>query len=133
MHPMLATVAIAAVVVSAIVIIPPAFARSNTGGGGQVSGPNSGGSRQPSYSPTRVPNANVSGAHYLNGTGSARLPSNSGGRDGWHNSGTPAGWTGHGEKRGWDGGNMPPGLSRRNHDREWGQFHPGQPERRWGW
>ena len=133
MRLILATAAIASAVVSAIVIASPAFARSNTGGGGQVSGPNYGGPRQPRYSSTRAPNANVSGAHYLNGAGSARHPSNFGGREGWHNGGAPPGWTGHGEKRGWDGGTMPPGLSRHNHDREWGQFHSGQLEWRWGW
>ena len=142
MRTIIVTAAIAAVVVSAIVITPPAF--SNTGGGGQVSGS---GPRQPSYSSNRAPNANVSGAHYLNGAGSARQPSNSGGREGWHNGGAPPGWTGHGEMRGWDGGKMPPGLSRRDHDRDWrdrkfdrgeessdrdrGQFHTGQLERRW--
>ena len=116
MRPILATAAIAAAVVSAIAITPPAFARSNTGSGGHASAANSGGPRQPSYSSNRAPNANVSGAHYLNGAGAARQPSNSGGREGWHNGGTPPGWTGHGEKRGWDGGKMPPGLSHRDRD-----------------
>jgi hypothetical protein len=116
MRPILATTAIAATVVSAISITPPAFARSNTGGGGYVSGPSSGGPRQPNYNSTRAPNPNISGAHYLNGSGSARQFSSSGGREGWHSSGTPPGWTGHGEKRGWDGGRMPPGLS--HHDRD---------------
>ena len=116
MRPILATAAIAAAVVSAIAITPPAFARSNTGGGGQVSGPSSGGLRQPSYSSTRAPNANVSGAHYLNRAGSAHQFSSSGGREGWHSGSTPPGWTGHGEKRGWDGGKMPPGLSHRDRD-----------------
>ena len=149
MRPILATAAIAAAVVSAIAITPPAFARSNTGGGGQVSGPSSGGLRQPSYSSTRAPNANVSGAHYLNRAGSAHQFSSSGGGQGWHRGDTPPGWTAHGEKRGWDGGKMPPGLSRREHDRDWHdrkfdrsdergdrerrQFHTGQLDRRWGW
>ena len=149
MRPILATAAIAAAVVSAIAITPPAFARSNTGGGGQVSGPSSGGLRQPSYSSTRAPNANVSGAHYLNRAGSAHQFSSSGGREGWHSGSTPPGWTGHGGKRGWEGGKMPPGLSHRDRDPQWrdrkfdrgyergdrehAQLHTGQLERRWGW
>jgi hypothetical protein len=149
MRPILATAAIAAAVVSLIVITPPAFAGSNTGGGGHVSGPSSGGPRQPSYSSTRAPNANGSGVHYLNRDGSARQVSSSGGREGWHSGSTPPGWTGHGGKRGWEGGKMPPGLSHRDRDPQWrdrkfdrgyergdrehAQLHTGQLERRWGW
>ena len=112
----LAAAAIAAAVVSVMAIIPPAFAGSGPVGGGHVSGPNSGTPRQPSYTSTRAPNANVSGAHYLNRAGSAHQFSSSGGREGWHSGSTPPGWTGHGEKRGWDGGKMPPGLSHRDRD-----------------
>ena len=121
-----------------------------------MSGPNSGGQRQPNFSSTRAPNANVSGAQHVSGTGSARQLTSSGGREGWHRSDTPPGWTGHGEKRGWDGGKMPPGLSRHHgdhdndhdyHHNQWShgswrderdgrerwQFHTGQLERRSGW
>jgi hypothetical protein len=142
MRPILATAAVAAAVVSAIAITPPAFARINTGGGAHLSGPNSGGPRQPSYTSTRAPNANVPGAHHLNGAGSAQQFSSSGVREGSHNGSTPPGWTGHGEKRGWDGGKTPPGLSHRDGDPEWrdrkfdrgdergdrerAQFHTGQ-------
>ena len=149
MRPILATAAIAAAVVSAIAITPPAFARSNTGGGGQVSGPSSGGLRPPSYSPTRAANTNFSGAQHPGGEGAARQFSGSGGKEGWHSGSTPPGWAGHGEKRGWDGGKMPPGLSHRDRDPQWrdgkfdrgdqrgdrerAQFHTGQLERRWGW
>jgi transcription elongation factor len=80
MRPILATAAIATAIVSVLAITPPAFARSDTGGAGLVSGTNSSGSRQPSYSPSRAANVNSSGAHYLNGTGSARQFSSSGGR-----------------------------------------------------
>jgi hypothetical protein len=118
-RPILATAAIAAAIVSAIAITPAAFAGSGTVGPGHVSGPNSGGSRQPSYGSTRAANANPSGAHYLSGAGSARQFSGSGGREVWHSGSTPSGWTGHGEKRGWDGGRMPPGLSRHDHDARW--------------
>ena len=111
-----ATAAIAAAVVIAMAITPPAFARGATGGGGQVSGSNSGASHQPSYSATRAANQNVSSAPHPSGAGSARQLGSSGGREGWHRGGTPPGWTGHGEKRGWEGGKMPPGLSHRDHD-----------------
>ena len=114
-----ATAAIAAAVVIAMVISPPAFARGDTGGGGQVSGSNSAASHQPSYSATRAANQNVSGAPHPSGAGSARQLSSSGGREAGHRDGTPPGWTGHGEKRGWDGGKMPPGLSHRDHDSQW--------------
>ena len=144
MRPILATAAIAAAVVSAIAIVPSAFARSDPAGGGHVSGPNSSGSRQPSYSPTRAANANSSGAHYLNGAGPARQFSSSGGSEGWLSGSTPPGWTGHGEKRGWDGGKMPPGFSHRDRDRQFyrgyergdrerAEFHAGQFQQRWGW
>ena len=145
MRPILATAAIAAAVVSAIAITPPAFARSNTGSGGHASAANSGGPRQPGYTSTGASNANVSGAQHLNRAGSARQVSSSG----WHSGSTPSGWTGHGEKRGWDGGKMPPGLSHRDRDPQWrdgkfdrgdqrgdrerAQFHTGQLERRWGY
>ena len=119
MRPILATAAIAAAIVSVLAITPPVFARTDTGGAGYVSGTNSSGSRQPSYSPSRVANVNSSGAHYLSGSGSARQFSSSGGREDWHSGSTPPGWTGHGEKRGWDGGKMPPGLSHRDRDPQW--------------
>src|SRR6516225_1569996 len=63
-RPILATAAIAAVVLSAVAIAPPASARSATGGGEHLSGPSSGGLRQPSSSPTRAANANFFGAHH---------------------------------------------------------------------
>jgi hypothetical protein len=149
MRPILTTAAIAAAVVSAIAITPPAFARSNTGSGGHASAANSGGPRQPGYTSTRASNANVSGAQHLNGADSARQFSSSGVREGWHSGSTPPGWTGHGEKRGWDGGKRPPGLSHRDRDPQWRDgkfdrddqrgdreralFHTGQLERRWSY
>ena len=144
-RPILATAAIAAVVLSAIAIAPPASARSATGGGEHLSGPSSGGLRQPSSSPTRAANANFFGAHHPSGGGSVRQFSGSGGREGWNSVSTPPGWAGQGEKRGWDGGKMPPGLSHRDRDPQWrdrkfergdrerAQFHTGPLERRWGW
>ena len=144
-----ATAAIVAAVLTVIAITPPGFARGETGGGGHVSGSNGGPSRQPSYSATRAANANLSDGHHLNGAGSARQSTSSGGTEGWHGRSTPPGWTGHGEKRGWDGGKMPPGLSHRDRDPQWrdrkfdrgdergdrepAQLHAGQLERRWVW
>jgi len=119
MRQILATASIAAAVVIAMAITPPAFARVDTGGAGNVSGSNSGASHQPSYGAIRATNANVSGARHPSGVGSAPQFSSSGGREGWHRGDTPPGWTGHGEKRGWDGGKMPPGLSHRGHDSQW--------------
>ena len=144
-RPILTTAAIAAVILSAIAIAPPAFARSDTGGGGLMSGPSSGGLRQPSYSPTRAANANFFGAHHPSGGGSVRQFSGSGGREGWNSVSTPPGWAGQGEKRGWDGGKMPPGLSHRDRDPQWrdrkfergdrdrAQFHTGHLEQRSDW
>jgi len=114
-----ATAAIAAATLTVIAITPPAFARGSTGGGGHVSGSNGGPSRQPSYSTTRAANANLSDGHHLNGAGSARQSTSSGGTEGWHGRSTPPGWTGHGEKRGWDDRKMPPGLSHRDRDPQW--------------
>ena len=147
MPPILATAAIAAAVVSAIAITPPAFADSNIGSGGHASAANSGEPRQPGYTSTRASNANVFGAQHLNGAGSARQFSSSGVREGWHSGSTPPGWTRHGEKWGWDGGKIPPGLSHRDRDPQWrdgkfdrgdqrgdrkrGQFRTGQLEQ-WG-
>ena len=143
MGPILATAAIAAVVLSVIAIAPPAFARSDTGGGEHMSGPSSGGLRHPSYSPPRAANANFSRAQHPSGGGAARQLSGSGGKEGWHSGSTPPGWAGHGEKRGWDGGKMPPGLSHRDRDPQWrdrkfergdrdrAQFHMGELEQRW--
>ena len=114
-----ATSLIAAAVVIAMAITAPAFARVNTGGAGNISGTNSGGPHQPSYSATRTPNANVSGAHHVAGAGSSRQFTSSRAGEDWRSSSTPPGWTGHGEKRGWDGGKMPPGLTHRDHDSQW--------------
>ena len=146
MRPIPATAAIAAAIVSVLAITPPAFARSETGGAGHVSGTDSSRSLQPSYSPSRATNVNSSGAHNLSGSGSPRQFSSSGGREDWHSGSTPPGWTAHGEKRGWDGVKMPPGLSHRDRDPQWhdrqfdrgdeggdrehAQFHPGRLERR---
>jgi hypothetical protein len=144
-----ATAAIAAAVVIAMAITPPAFARGATAGGGQASVSSSGASHQPSYNATRAANQSVSGAPHPSGAGSARQFSSYGGRPGWYRSDTPPGWTGHGEKRGWEGGKTPPGLSHRDRDPQWGdrkfdrvgesgdrqnaQFRNRQLERRWRW
>ena len=121
--------AVVVTTVAALVFTWPAFARGGPGVGGAGSGQSTGGGQ---FSRSATPSGFTS----------------SGQRQGWTNAKTPPGWS-HGKKKGWDGGKMPPGLSRRDHDRDWrdrkfdrgdergdrdrGQFHTGQLERRWGW
>jgi hypothetical protein len=146
MRPIFPTLVIAATVVSALAITPPALARSGSGAGGPVGASSSAGSGGSSYNNTRGPYANGSAVHRFSGTGSPPVSSNPSRSQGWHQGSTPPGWTGHGEKRGWDEGRMPPGLS--HHDRDlqshqhWGdergnheraQFETGQLDRRRGW
>jgi hypothetical protein len=113
------TAAIAAAVVIAMAITPPAFAQGGTGGGGHVSGSNGGASHQPSSSATRTANQNVSGAPNTSGAGSARQLSSSGGREGWHRGGTPPGWAGTRAEARLGRRKQAARVSHRDHDFQW--------------